>query len=190
MGLRRFLYHNFIKIFTVFLYLTLAGNYGELFFWNWDAKETFPFFLLLFSVIAPTFYIYFFGKIAPEGMDSEKPFNFKKYNSSGFVDIFLGHYSNVATIGLFFTALVYFGSRILQGSLSAIINIPLTSIYIFIIALYVPVALRIMVYAQFKYENRFVATLFVLCFWCFDHMILTMLIDIAPSIYKAVKCVT
>jgi hypothetical protein len=170
-----------VFIFSIYLYLGLATSYNEVFFWNWTAAQSTPFFIVIFSFIAPVLFVLTFKWLIPDKPEKSKYFDFLRYNGLKLIDAVSDHYTNVATVAVFFTVFIYTGTKLIANYDNGIVGVWIALTYIFLICFYAPYGLRLMIYVQTLKTSKLCQFLLVFAFLTFDLYLIQVFIEVAPK---------
>lgn len=171
------------------LYLSLALSFGEAWFWNWNAAESTPFFILFFSLLAPVLFVYFGKKLIPDNPLDSKMIDFGKLGREKPLDALSEHYTSVATVGVLISVFIYTGTRILLNFESGLIGVFIAAIYILIIFIYSIYAMRFVFYVKNLGIGNNIKFVVLFCVLSFDSHMIQVFIETAPkAIINTVDC--
>ena len=181
MNLFKYTYLKLVVTFSFFFYVVLAISFDEPFFWDWSAAQSTPFFIIIFSLFGPVALTTIFKKLMPDNPENSDFFDFIRYNGLKPMDAISDHYTNVATIAVLFTVFIYTGTKLISNFDNGATGVLIASVYLLLIFIYIPYALRLMFYVQSLEIAKFFQLLIAFCILSFDSYLIQVFIETAPK---------
>lgn len=165
-------------IVSLIIYFVFSGVYGSFNPISWANRDVAYFLLIALAFLYPTAINYF---ATQNNIDLEAIvdiiFDFHEFKSKKYLDALLTHYGNVATTGLFLTAMLYFLQNFSESIVTPFFLATFTIIIFFVYSLYVVrLGLGMNKYSKFIYFPTVAFVVF------FDMQLIEMFIKIAPKI--------
>ncbi|BEE12344.1 hypothetical protein VAWG004_08470 [Aeromonas veronii] len=165
-------------ILSLILYFVFSGVYGSFNPLSWAKRDVAYFLLIALAFIYPTAINYV---ATQKNIDLEaiidSIFDFHEFKSKKYLDALLTHYGNVATTGLFLTAILYFLQNFSESVVTPFVLAIFTVIIFFVYSLYVVrLGLGMNKYSNFIYFPTMAFVVF------FDMQLIEMFIKNAPKI--------
>ena len=179
----KYSYLKLVIAFNLFLYIALGSSLREYNFLEWSAVQSIPYFFFLFSFLSPIFFILIFKGLKPNEKMVSGYFNYYRYieGDLGLMDAISDHYTNIATIGVFFTVFIYTSTKLIANFNTGFEGPVIAFVYILLILLYIPYALRFLFYVNDLKSCKVKRFLIVFSVFFFDSCLIQVFIETAPT---------
>ena len=170
------------KIFiftTTLLYCAMSAHYESLNPGNWAVQDSFFFtsFFTIFGLPTVLYYVFSNKDISLESQINTV-FDLSAYGQSKYLDVIFSHYTNVATVGLFFMGFIYIARPLVEKIHNGIFGGVLALVFISILFLYSLFIIRLALYLKEKKARVYFLSMGAIV--AFDMQILRLFIDSVP----------